>query len=91
MNGPAEVKQHIWMRDYDWQGLLEKRLEAPYKPSINTDNFDKNQANKEDPWQHEDPQLVREHNLMLQRASIQALFDGYNYIPFGGGTPIVVP
>jgi hypothetical protein len=29
------------MRDFDWIALLEKRLEAPYKPQELADNFDK--------------------------------------------------
>lgn len=33
LHGPAEVKRHIWMRDFDWQKLLEKKLDAPYKPA----------------------------------------------------------
>ena len=41
LNGPSEVKNHIWLRDYDWQALLEKKLIAPYQPEKNTDNFDK--------------------------------------------------
>jgi len=30
LNGPSEVKNHIWLRDYDWQALLEKKIVAPY-------------------------------------------------------------
>ena len=54
LNGPNEVKQHIWMREFDWQSLLEKKMEAPYKPAQNADNFDKAQANKDDNWKNED-------------------------------------
>lgn len=91
LNGPSEVKQHIWMREFDWQSLLEKRMEAPYKPAQNTDNFDKAQANKEDNWKGDDIEQIKENILMLQRASIQALFDGYNYCPIGAGQPILIP
>ena len=41
LNGASEGKQHIWLRDFDWQALLEKKIEAPYKPEQNADNFDK--------------------------------------------------
>ena len=34
---------------------------------------------------------MRENTLMLQRPSIQALFDGYNYYPYGEGQPIPAP
>ena len=50
------MKSHIWFKNYDWQGLLDKKVEAPYKPAQNTDNFDKAQANKEDNWKNEDPE-----------------------------------
>ena len=56
MNGPSEVKQHIWLRDYDWQSLLEKKVEAPFKPQQNADNFDKKQANKDDAFKGDDPE-----------------------------------
>jgi len=29
------------MRDFDWNGLLEKKIDAPYKPQQESDNFDK--------------------------------------------------
>jgi len=88
LNGPNEVKSHIWFKSYDWQGLLDKKVEAPYKPAANTDNFDKAQANKAD---NDDPEQMKEHHLMLQRPSIQALFDGYHYYPMGRGQEIQIP
>lgn len=47
------MKSHIWLREFDWNGLLEKTIEAPYKPEMNADNFDKAQANKDD-GRHDD-------------------------------------
>jgi hypothetical protein len=41
LNGAIELKQHVWMRDFDWTALLEKRMDAPYKPAPEVDNFDK--------------------------------------------------
>lgn len=23
LNGPTELKNHVWLRDFDWQGLLQ--------------------------------------------------------------------
>lgn len=61
-NGPSELKNHIWLRDYDWQALLDKKLVAPYKPEPNTDNFDKAQAENKAAWKDEfTPEQVREN------------------------------
>ena len=65
LNGPSEVKQHIWLREFDWQALLEKRIDAPYKPAQNTDNFDKKQANKDDVFKGDDIEQMKENTLML--------------------------
>ena len=32
LNGPAEVKSHVWFKGVDWQAIIEKRETAPYKP-----------------------------------------------------------
>ena len=32
LNGPNEVKSHIWFQDIDWQGMSEKKIDAPFKP-----------------------------------------------------------
>ena len=28
VNGPNEIRQHIWMKDFDWKKLLDKELES---------------------------------------------------------------
>ena len=30
LNGPNEVKNHVWFRDYDWKALFDKKIVAPY-------------------------------------------------------------
>lgn len=37
--GPHELKNHMWLRDFQWKLLLEKKLEAPFKP-LEDSNFD---------------------------------------------------
>jgi hypothetical protein len=36
LNGPAEVKSHIWFKGVDWQAIIEKTAVAPFKPSKQT-------------------------------------------------------
>lgn len=60
-------------------------MDAPYKPQQDADNFDKKHTNKEDGFKGDDPEMMRENTLLLQRPSIQALFDGYEYCPYGEG------
>ena len=35
--GPTEVKNHMWLKDYPWKSLLEKKIESPFKPNENYD------------------------------------------------------
>jgi len=79
LNGPNEVKQHVWLKDFNWQALLEKKLPAPYLPEQTEDNFDAKQANGADPWKEENAELLRQNSLLLRRNSIQNLFSGYYY------------
>jgi len=32
LNGPNEVKNHLWLRDVDWQALIAKTTLAPFIP-----------------------------------------------------------
>ena len=56
LNGPSELKNHIWLRDIDWPALLEKKLDAPFKPMKNADNFSRKHAQKVDVLKGEDQQ-----------------------------------
>ena len=40
VNGIAELKQHVWFRDFDWQALAKRTLDPPFKPP-NGLNIDK--------------------------------------------------
>jgi hypothetical protein len=31
-NSPAEVKNHQWLRDINWQEIIEKKARAPFIP-----------------------------------------------------------
>ncbi len=53
MKGPEEVKDHEWLRDFNWEGLLKKEIVAPFIPQPGNDNFDEKQANGVDHWREE--------------------------------------
>eukprot|EP00356_Strombidium_inclinatum_P007028 CAMPEP_0170509674 /NCGR_PEP_ID=MMETSP0208-20121228/65342_1 /TAXON_ID=197538 /ORGANISM="Strombidium inclinatum, Strain S3" /LENGTH=89 /DNA_ID=CAMNT_0010793055 /DNA_START=1334 /DNA_END=1603 /DNA_ORIENTATION=- len=75
-NGAAEVKNHPWLRDFNWSDLSEKRIRAPFIPPLE-DNFDQKNINEE--WKDlEDPEF-KENMGNLRRGSVQTLFNGYYY------------
>lgn len=74
LNGPEEVKDHPWFKDYPFDDLLNCKIPAPFVPP-NEDNFDHKYAN--DNWKDEDTEQMKENALLLRRPSVQALFNGY--------------
>jgi protein kinase A len=79
LNGPNEVKGHVWLKDFDWQCLLDKKMEAEYFPQKKDDNFDDKQANGVDKWKEENAELLKDNANLLRRDSIQNLFAGYYF------------
>jgi hypothetical protein len=65
------VKQHVWLRDIDWQAAIEQKLEAKFfpvpRPPLNLKAEDQT------------PEQVEESNMLLRRNSIQNLFNGYDF------------
>jgi hypothetical protein len=59
VNGPLEVKLHPWVKDVNWEALLEKKVKAPYVPEQSDDNFDATQANGPDLWKEENEELLK--------------------------------
>lgn len=45
VNGNEEVKAHPWFANFDWDALETHKLEAPYKPDKDCENFDQNHVN----------------------------------------------
>jgi serine/threonine protein kinase len=43
-NGVDDIKFHKWFKDVPWESLLEKKIQAPFKPTVksetDTDNFE---------------------------------------------------
>ena len=39
--GINEIKNHIWLKDINWDLMKNKKVKAPYIPQKGTDNFDK--------------------------------------------------
>lgn len=79
LNGPDEVKAHIWLKDSDWDAIINKRATAPYFPMKDNDNFDAVQANAADKWNEENQDLLKQNTLLLRKDSVQELFKGYHY------------
>jgi serine/threonine protein kinase len=74
LNGPEEVKNHPWFKDYPFDDLLNNKIPSPFIPP-NEDNFDHKYAN--DNWKDENTEQMKENALLLRRPSVQALFNGY--------------
>jgi serine/threonine protein kinase len=73
LNGPEEVKNHPWLKNFPWDRLLKKELVPSFQPSRREeDNFDYKSTVYEDP---KDPyiELDKENALMLRRDSVQGI------------------
>lgn len=46
-NGIQEIKEHAWLKGVDWDGILHKKITAPYIPK-NGDNYNKKYCQMED-------------------------------------------
>ena len=79
LNGPKEVKSHIWLKDTDWDAIINKRQISPYIPNSENDNFDAIQANAIDKWNEENSDLLKQNALLLRKEAVQELFKGYYY------------
>lgn len=63
LNGPNEVKAHIWLKDIDWQALVEKKVQAPFKPEVRPPLTNPK-------FEKETPEQLEENALLLRRDSI---------------------
>ena len=67
VNGPSEVKNHPWYKEFPWQDLWDKKIKAPYIPP-KEDNFDQKNINED--WKDQDDEQFKQNVLMLRRNSV---------------------
>lgn len=66
--------EHVWFKDFDWKGLLDKKIQAPFIPP-KEDNFDAAYTNAD--WKDANDENMKQNTAILRRNSVQALFNGY--------------
>lgn len=77
VEGPSQVKQHPWFKNFPWEKLANKELESPFIPGDEECDFKQQYAlNK---FEAEDSESLKQNALLLRRRSVQELFSGYNY------------
>lgn len=74
-NGPEEVKEHVWFKDYNWRELLRKQIKAPFLPSQTNENFDPILKLKRMSSDNSQEDNIR----LLKKEDIQNFFSGYYY------------
>ncbi|CAD8210202.1 unnamed protein product [Paramecium octaurelia] len=70
----TDVKNHPWIRDYPWDKLINKVIQAPYVP-LNNDNFDVSQIQYED---QENQQIINQTGFLISQN--QNAFEDYYYV-----------
>ena len=75
--GPADIKSHPFFRDVDWRKLMQKKIQPPFKPSvesaIDTSNFDA-EFTSEEPMDS----VVADSHLS---ETVQRKFENWSYNP----------
>ena len=76
-NGVNEIKQHPWMKEIDWDLLLNKKIEAPFIPSTNKENFDKKYCEGED---NIGETTIERYELYFNSELYEGVFRNYTYV-----------
>ena len=74
-NGINELKNHIWMKDVDWEKLEKKKITPPYVPKY-LENFDQKYCEGEDEVGEE---TVGRYQLYVQSDLYPDVFKNYTY------------
>ncbi|CAI2366352.1 unnamed protein product [Moneuplotes crassus] len=74
LNGSEELKQHIWLKDFDWDALLEKRMEPAFYPKPRPPVKPKTLTTEEEERLEKENE---EYYQMCRRESLQKIFEDY--------------
>lgn len=76
LNGPQDLKDHLWFKNYPWDDLYNKKIKSPFIPP-EADNFDHKYTNGE--WKDANSEQMIQNKELLKRPSVQKLFAGYQH------------
>ena len=76
-HGVKEIKNHIWMRDINWDLLKKKELIAPFIPNPNKENFDKAYCER---VEEIGETTIERYQEYAESELFQEVFEGYTYI-----------
>ncbi len=74
-NGPLEVKNHVWFKDFPWEQLYMKIIHAPYIPQ-NKDNFDYKFCNS---IEKIGEKTKERYDKILKNNNFETIFNDYYY------------
>ena len=75
--GISEIKNHEWMKDIDWTLLENKKIEAPFIPPLNEQNYDKRYCEGVDKVGEE---TIERYELYLQSDLYGGVFLNYTFV-----------
>lgn len=75
-NGIHEIKEHPWLKDFDFNALNEKRIESPFIPKLG-DNFDKKYCESSDKLGNE---TLDRYQKYYAHEEFQNIFNNYTFI-----------
>ncbi|KRX09353.1 Protein kinase-like domain [Pseudocohnilembus persalinus] len=70
VDGPDQIKEHSWFKDYPWDKLENREIDPPFVPAPGDENFDAKQVNQKNKEQT-DTEQQKANNQLLRRDSVQ--------------------
>ena len=75
--GIAEIKNHDWMNGIDWRLLEQKKIDAPFIPPLNEQNYDKRYCEGAD---NVGETTIERYELYLQSDLYVGVFANYTFV-----------
>ena len=72
--GIKELKNHLWLKDVDWDSLKKKKIKSPYIPKLGKEYFDKKYCEEE--------KTTDKYKNLININNYQNIFNNYTFINF---------
>ena len=73
--GIIELKSHSWFKDFDWEGLSRKEIQAPFVPK-KCGNFDKKYCEE---IEKVSDTTIERYQSYMNKKNFKSIFQGYTY------------